>query len=199
MRDGLFDMFHWNGIPIRGHWSLAIGVLYFASGRVAGALAYLLIVFIHEVGHAVLARRFGLRVHEIVIHGMGGWCRHDATDSQWQRSVVAWGGVLAQLGLALAAILLTPRDIGGFTFGRGGGQGSVFLATLVSYNLFIAAFNLLPFGHLDGVEAWKIVPLLRERYGDRLPGGAPARKKRVIRSEDGGVGIDDGDGDERPG
>jgi hypothetical protein len=50
---------------------------------------------------------------------------------------------------------------------RLGEFGEQVVAVLTGYNLFMAAFNLLPVGHLDGVQAWKIVPMAWRRVKDR--------------------------------
>jgi len=62
-------------------------------------------VTIHELGHAFLVRRRGLRALAIQIHGLGGVCQHES-GSLYDNAIIAWGGVLAQ-----ALVLLIPPAI----------------------------------------------------------------------------------------
>jgi Zn-dependent protease len=162
---GYLTVARWQGTPIRVHWTTPLGMLAF--GRFAFVpgiwLGYLLIVTLHEMGHALLSRRQGLTAMSIEIHAFGGQCRYGgASISAWQRSVIAWGGVLAQavlLAIALPLQLLAPLPPIAFVH--------ELLYALVSINLMIMALNLIPFPPLDGAEAWKIVRLWRERRGRR--------------------------------
>lgn len=161
---GYVTVARWKGTPIRVHWSTPLGMLLF--GRFAFVpgfwLGYLLIVGLHEMGHAFLMRRVGLHARSIEIHALGGQARYGGGSvSQWQRSVVAWGGVLAQAVLLVAALVVAafvPIT-------------SPFVAQLLSAltwtNVWIMALNLMPLPPLDGADAWKLPRLWRERRGRR--------------------------------
>ncbi len=112
----------------------------------------LVIILVHEGGHALLLRRYRLPVLGIVLHGFGGECQTVSWMTPWQETVVAWGGVLAQFLLLVA---LT-------TIGKLGLLSRAFLASdfyfaLTAVNFVTAVFNLLPFGNLDGRRAWRIL------------------------------------------
>jgi Zn-dependent protease len=152
------------GAPVRVHWSAPVGALFFGQFRFVPGfwVAFLGLILAHEIGHALMVIACGGRVRGVLVTGLGGECQYDGAVTQTQRSLIAWGGVLAQLGVLLVAgvlllILGTPT--------------SAFLADVadacVSYNLMLMALNLLPFGPLDGREAWKLVPLLRARWNAR--------------------------------
>jgi len=153
MGDGFFHLFHWRGVPVKGHWAvLALGVLQIALGKSPLRLVgFAAIILVHELGHALLVKRYGLRVREILIHPFGGECVHDATSSARQNVVIAWGGVLAQLALMLAV---------GVPAYLMGGVREPWLSDLVDVltvsNAFMAAFNLLPIRPLDGYTAWQL-------------------------------------------
>lgn len=171
---GYLTVARWQGTPIRIHWSTPIGMLLFGRLQFVPGLwlGYLLIVTLHEMGHALLSRRQGLRAISIEIHAFGGQCRYGgASISPWQRSVVAWGGVLAQvlvLAIALPIQLFAPLPPIAFVY--------ELLHALVTINLMIMAFNLLPIPFFDGAEAWKIFGLWRARQGRRV---ARAARDRV--------------------
>src|SRR4051812_43653708 len=99
------------GAPIRIHWSTPLGALVFGGfsfdpPRLAGAVAgFVSVVLVHELGHAALVRAYGLQVDSISIHVAGGECRWSGHSTPRQAAVIAWGGVLAQAVLLVAANL----------------------------------------------------------------------------------------------
>ena len=128
----------------------------FQSGRsegtaVAVAYAVWMVVTIftavigHEVGHALTARAFGFRVHQVVATLWGGHTSYDATGSTPGRSaLVALSGpavnvALSVAGFAVACLLGRPRLWFAWYFG--------FL------NALLGGFNLLPGLPLDGGAA----------------------------------------------
>ena len=134
-----------------------VWLLYFGNvspRSLPGALLGLLVlIFVHELGHAVLVRRNGGWVQSIDFLPFGGECSWEGSVSPLGQSVIAWGGVLAQallLALVNGVLLVTglPED--------------PFLAALVhiltASNLFMIGLNLLPFPPLDGARAWLVIP-----------------------------------------
>lgn len=156
------------------HWSLLVGLVVFSRGFDIGAwIGFFLIILIHEAGHALLARRFGLQVHRIEMHGLGGLCAYGGWASPYQHAAIAWGGVLAQGALFLVALALSMLQV--FSFGIAGRIMHMF----VTANLFIIGLNLLPLPFLDGGTAWKLLPMLANDWRRAKGRG---RKKRDPRS-----------------
>ena len=178
---GLFDTGYWNvgrisGVPIRLHWSIPFGAFVFGHFEFVPGfwVGFFLVVLVHELGHSFLARRRGLRNLEIRIHAFGGGSVNER-GSLYDQSIVAWGGVLAQLlVLYLPTVLMT-------TFVSL--PPSPFLHRLLSAflftNLFLAAFNLIPIPPFDGALAWKLPGLWRARRKGNT--GARGRKAKVRR------------------
>src|SRR5262245_21542359 len=115
--NGSWTIGWYRGAPVRLHWSLPLGALYFCHGAWApGAwLAFALVILVHELGHAALVARYRHRVVAIDVHGLGGECSYRGDVTEWQRTIIAWGGVAAQgvLLVATLALLLAglwPRD-----------------------------------------------------------------------------------------
>lgn len=161
---GYWRVFSWRGIPLRLHWTLPIGALLFSGGVIAPLfwLGFFLLVLLHEIGHAVAVRRFRYQVTAIDITGFGGMCRWSGSANSIERSIIAWGGVAAQLGLlaaTLVAIIAFPSLRSGLT--------AQLVSVFVSTNLWLAAINLLPFPPLDGYQAWNLIPALRGPGGWR--------------------------------
>jgi hypothetical protein len=172
---GFWTAFRWRGVPIRLHWSLLVGSLFLSrlEWRPGIWLGYFVVVVWHEMGHAMLVRRMGLRTHEIQVHGLGGVCVYDGTASPYQRAVIAWGGVLAQ---AIVLFVAWPLDfaLGPFT------EPFVFdlMRVFVISNAIIIAINLVPIGPLDGKDAWKLFGLWRARR-QRESAEPPIRRRDV--------------------
>ena len=167
---GSFTVARLRGIPIRLHWTVPIGALVFGGFRFAPGFwaGFLLLVLIHELGHAVLVRAFRLRVEGIDITGFGGLCHWSGRATATERGFIAWGGVVAQ------ALLLAGTFAGLALLGK---PRTPFVAELVSVftftNLWLIALNLLPVPPLDGHEAWKLIGhLARGGHRKRGPSGA---------------------------
>jgi Zn-dependent protease len=160
MRGGYLTIGRWRGAPVRLHWTLPLVALMFGQGRFVPGfwLGFVLIVLIHELGHAIMVRRFRCAVMSIDVHGMGGVCRWSGSPTAIQRAWIAWGGVLAQL-VALAAAYVAVA--------LAGPPGTLFTmhlaAAFTTTNVWLIALNLLPVPPLDGAEAWKLPGLLRRR------------------------------------
>jgi Zn-dependent protease len=171
---GYVTVARWKGTPIRLHWTTPIGMLVFGGLRFAPGfwLGYLLLIVLHEMGHAWLVRRMGLRADSIDVHAFGGVCRFGgAVVTPWQRAVVAWGGVLAQSLLlvpALAVAFGMPLPPIAFV--------NDLLDALVRVNLWLIAINLMPFRPCDGADAWQIFRLRRQR---RARAAALAARERI--------------------
>lgn len=147
-------MGRWHGAPVRLHWTLPVGALVFGQGRLAPGfwLGFVLLVLVHELGHAVVVRRYGCQLISIDVHALGGVCRWQGTPTARQHAKIAWGGVLAQ------ALLFVAIGVGLEAFGD---PSSMFARDLVdafvSTNALLILLNLVPMAPFDGAEAWKIL------------------------------------------
>ncbi|HUJ66895.1 MAG TPA: site-2 protease family protein [Acidimicrobiales bacterium] len=113
----------------------------------ATAAVLLFGVLLHELGHAVLARRFGLKVDGITLSWMGGVTRiHGEAVRPGEEFAVAGVGPL--VSAAFGGLLLILR-----LAAEGMGAGKLLVAALgwlAGINVFLAIFNLLPAAPLDG-------------------------------------------------
>lgn len=150
------------GIPIRIHFTFLVLLLWFGSasastgeGFLTGVVFILLLfgcVVLHELGHAAVARRFGVETREIVLYPIGGTSRFDRSPSGKAELLIALAGPLVNLVLAgmlvvwLVAqqgpVLLTPEDL------VQGGAPVVW--KLLTANLTLFFFNLVPAFPMDG-------------------------------------------------
>jgi len=168
------------GAPIRIHWSTPIGVVAFTGFRLApGAwLGFVLVILVHELGHAVAVNRCRQRTIAVDVHGFGGLCWWEGYATPTERAVIAWGGVIAQAALGLATLLALALS---------GRPGGAFAADLVGAflgpNLWTILMNLLPIPPLDGAEAWAIVPILGSRWRRRRERLLAQRAARAAKLE----------------
>ncbi len=143
------------GIPVLVHpffWvTLAIigGALSANSpSAILGVCLFLLAGFIsiliHELGHALMARKFGAR-SEIVLQAFGGYAAYSgARLSRPQGFAVTAAGPAVQILLGILVLLLLRR------LPEVSPHGRLFLSDLMSISIFWALFNLLPILPLDG-------------------------------------------------
>ena len=151
VRDGYFVIGHFRRAPIRIHWSMPLGAFVLCGFSFApGAwLGFLILVLVHELGHALLAGAVGGHVFSIDVHAAGGSCDWTGEVTMKQRAIVAWGGVLAQLAVLLTAPLWSSVL-------PSGGFGGALTSTLTRTNLVLIALNLIPTPPFDGAEAWRL-------------------------------------------
>jgi Zn-dependent protease len=171
---GYLTVAHLRGVPIRFHWSAPLGALVWTGGDLSWVrvAAFLGIVLLHELGHATLVWRSRARVTEINVHAMGGECGWRGQVSPAERALIAFGGVWAQALLALGAWIMVRALPGVLSYSL--------IDMLLGYNLYMAAFNLLPVAPLDGAEAWKLLPLW---WRDARTRSHKARELRQVQRE----------------
>lgn len=162
------------GTRLHIHWSalVAAGVAFGAFIRhpvhaLLLAASYFGLILLHEMGHALVAKRLGYAPSDITLTFIHGLCQYEHPDTLREDAMIAWGGVLLQLLVALPLIVL----------GQATPLGSVSLfaivvAVLGYFSVMIALLNLAPVQGLDGVLAWRLLPIL---WGD-LRHGFAAKK-----------------------
>jgi Zn-dependent protease len=150
------------GFPVRIHplfW-LAAGLLGadFLQKSVTVWLLWIVVVFIsvlvHEMGHALMFRRYGRRA-AIVLYAFGGIAIPDSgVAGRLRRILIALAGPLT--GFLLAALLFGSNFFTHWV-SASGLYVSIFYSLLVMTNIYWGIFNLLPVFPLDGGQVAKEV------------------------------------------
>lgn len=156
---GFWTIARWRGVPIRLHWTLIVGAVYFGRLNPAAWVAFALLILIHEIGHALIVMRFRLKVVGVDVFGFGGLCHWQGQASQTEHAWIAWGGVLAQ-GVLYLVTMLVVLVVGVPHTNPWWGVYAMFTHT----NLWIIGFNLLPIPPLDGARAWSLFKLKYDRW-----------------------------------
>jgi len=108
-------------------------------------------VLLHEYGHALTARAYGIRTHDITLLPIGGLARLEKMpDKPAQEIIVAVAGPAVNVVIAavLGAIILASggfQPVGELDVARGS-----FLQRLFAINIGLVLFNLLPAFPMDG-------------------------------------------------
>jgi Zn-dependent protease len=122
------------------------GAAYALAGLLT-AVGLLVGVLLHELGHAVIARRAGLKVDGITLSWMGGVTRIEG-DAVRPRSEFAIAGIGPTVSAGIGGLLWLVH-----TEAHSLGVGSLVLAAigwLAAINIVLAIFNVLPAAPLDG-------------------------------------------------
>jgi len=167
------------GIEIHVHFTfvlllLFIGFAYWQSTHQIGAalagVAFILALFgcvlLHELGHALMARRYGIKTHDITLLPIGGIARLERMpENPIQELWVALAG--PAVNVAIAAVLFVElAATGGFVAATDVSMtGGSILHRLMAVNLLLAVFNMLPAFPMDGGRVLRA--LLSTRLGRR--------------------------------
>jgi Zn-dependent protease len=151
------------GITIRVHWLFLAMVAFFVfvGAETPGQRLFLLfgfsvlssVVLLHELGHSLVAKAFGLRVVDITFWPLGGMARmSEIPESTRIEGLIAIAGPMVNFvlaGLALPFASLEHALV--LDFNYRGLEPPVQLATVfVTVNLMLGLFNLIPAFPMDG-------------------------------------------------
>lgn len=117
-----------------------------AFKNIVFVLIVFFIVVLHELGHALAARRYGIQTRDITLYPIGGVARLERMPSDpWQELVVALAGPAVNVVLAavLFTLLYATGELGATT-------DFLSLNGLLGVNIVLVIFNLIPAFPMDG-------------------------------------------------
>jgi Zn-dependent protease len=190
------------GIGIYLHWTFLIllgwiGVSYVVRGDDLGdalhgmilVIALFGVVVLHELGHALAARRYGIPTKDITLLPIGGVARLERMPEEpTQELVVALAGPAVNVVLAILCVVGIVVFVGiakvGASVGAGVNElgnvmenhqrlsalsdvpliGVVFLSKMLVVNVMLVVFNLLPAFPMDGGRVLRAILALNMDY-----------------------------------
>ncbi|HWQ55349.1 MAG TPA: M50 family metallopeptidase [Bryobacteraceae bacterium] len=149
------------GVPVRLHFTFVLLLVFLlfigVGGRQSGAMTaiYVLALFasvlLHELGHAVVARRFGVRTLEIVMFPIGGVARLERRPRAREELWIALAGPMVNAVIAAALFGWVAASQGFVPFELLREPTDANLAQRIAVgNLLLFGFNLLPAYPMDG-------------------------------------------------
>jgi len=164
------------GIPVRAHWSFWLVVFVLATefqSYLQGGLAVSLLLtvcfygclLLHELGHSLTARRYGINTREIKMTMLGGMAMFDRSPRvPRQELFITAAGPL--VNFVIAGLLFAGECL---AFGLPSGLSfeawtSKFCWLLMILNLGLGIFNLLPGFPMDGGRILRALLALKLPY-----------------------------------
>jgi Zn-dependent protease len=164
------------GVYVHATFLLLIGwvaLSYWLQGGslpiVLAGIGFILALFgcvvLHEFGHALTARRFGIKTRDITLLPIGGVARLERMpDNPVHELWVALAG--PAVNLVIAAVLLLAlwatgiaQPLSGLTL-----TGGSFLGRLALVNLLLVGFNMIPAFPMDGGRVLRALLAIRMEY-----------------------------------
>jgi len=132
---------------------LAMLLVYWFLGLLGQALIIFTVVFLHEMGHVVVAAGYGIRIKEVELLPFGGVARLEGSIEldPVTETCVSLAGPLTNGFLALVGYII-------YYWGLGNREG---LFCFIQYNLMLGLFNLVPAVPLDGGRIFRALVSLR--------------------------------------
>ncbi len=166
------------GIPIYIHATFVLIIVWVAlshwlHGQSLGAtlagigfvLALFACVVLHELGHALTARRYRIKTRDITLLPIGGIARMEKMpDDPREELWVALAGPAVNVGIAAVLFLVlyvtgSWQPLQKLTIAQGS-----FVERLMLLNVFLVAFNLLPAFPMDGGRVLRALLATRLNY-----------------------------------
>lgn len=166
---GTFKIATFFGIPVQVHWSFVLIIVWVAFSAYSNdmdlratmwlmllMLTMFLSVVMHEYGHALTARKYGVTTRDIILLPIGGVARlEQLPERPIHEFWVAIAGPLVNIGLAIVLSLYffyEPIESVWQTlrYENGNIVGRTFIPYLITMNVVLAVFNLIPAFPMDG-------------------------------------------------
>jgi Zn-dependent protease len=155
------------GISVYLHWTFLILVGWIMMGTLQAGATWIdamwsllllatifLCITLHEVGHALMARRFGIATRDITLLPIGGLARMEALpEKPREELLVALAGPAVNLVIALILFPFVQRIDPNLAMSSIGAAN--FVPALFGVNIWLALFNLIPAFPMDGGRVFR--------------------------------------------
>lgn len=164
-----FNLGKISGVNIKIHWTFLLLIAWIAFAElnrgsstsqtlltVGYVLSIFLCVVLHEFGHILMARRFGIGTRRITLLPIGGVARlEQMPERPWREFLVAIAGPLVNVAIAAILLLIAPFSLSDL-FNPEQLEALVnitpqnFLFGLCLINIILVLFNAIPAFPMDG-------------------------------------------------
>ena len=131
-------------------------------------LSIFVTVFLHELGHALAAKKYNIKTKDITLLPIGGLARLESIpEKPKEELVVAIAGPAVNIGLAIiTGLFITIPDAKDLTIQLSGGiNSSNFFLNFFIVNIWLALFNMIPAFPMDGGRVLRALLSMKfERY-----------------------------------
>ncbi len=135
-----------------------IGFAHYQIGGSAAAvdgILFIMAVFgcvvLHELGHTLAARHYGIRTPRITLLPIGGLAEMERMPANpWHEVVVAVAGPLVNVAIASLLIYGFGATLSGQAFASMESPGATFWSRLAAVNVVLVVFNMIPAFPMDG-------------------------------------------------
>ena len=155
------------GIDVFLHWTFSLLIIYivfinYKAGQnivqIAWSVLFILCVFatvlLHELGHALTAKKFNIKTNDITLLPIGGIASLEKLpEKPSEELMIAFAGPMVNIALALLLSFFiqypnNPEEM--IAQLSGGINGNNFLLNFYLVNMVLALFNLIPAFPMDG-------------------------------------------------
>ncbi len=176
------------GVPVRFHFTFVLLVVFLIAVGLEGpsgaesaiyVLALFASVLLHELGHALVSKRYGIGTEEIVMFPIGGVARLERSPKPREELWIALAGPVVNIIIAIVLLGLAAALNGTVqwekVFERKSGD---LMGQVAAGNIVLALFNLLPAFPMDGGRILRAMLALKR--GEAAATETAARAGRVL-------------------
>ena len=168
--DGNLNLGKYYGTKIEIHWTFFLIIAWIILTEVVSGgsidrilfnlqfiLAVILCVFLHEMGHAMAAKHFGIKTKKIVLLPIGGISTNDiTTNSPKEEFLITAAGPIVNIIIAIILFFAVPvhdyisLNLGQYFTALSDFSFRTFFFFLFIVNVALVIFNMIPAFPLDG-------------------------------------------------
>jgi Zn-dependent protease len=154
------------GIQLRIHITFLLLIAWIALGS-AGAAIFVLLLFVcvvlHEFGHALAAKAYGINTPDITLLPIGGVARLERIPEEPKQELVIAAAGPAVTAIIALSLFIVIASRGGTDFGASFQSGDM-VVNLFKINVWLLLFNLIPAFPMDGGRVLRALLATRLSY-----------------------------------